>query len=195
MTLHAKLAEIQQNLNAPKGQHNSFGGYKYRSCEDILGAVKPLLSGLVITVSDDVVLIGTRTYIKATARITDGKESIETTSYAREAESKKGMDDSQVTGSASSYARKYALNGLLLIDDVKDADTMDNSDGGNASKPAAAANTEPDGDTLDAEIIAKMNAANSVPDLVKVMNGLKGDAKRAATGHFNQRMSELKKAA
>lgn len=121
--LTAKLAEIQQRLNAPKGQFNSFGKYHYRSCEDILMAVKPLLGDLVLTVNDEMVLVGDRIYVKATATITDGKESVSTSAFAREAEAKKGMDDAQVTGSTSSYARKYALNGLLLIDDNKDADS------------------------------------------------------------------------
>ena len=125
-TLIKRLAEIQKTLNAPKNQDNKFGGYKYRSCEDILMAVKPLLGYLVITVNDEMALVGDRIYVKATATITDGEHSISTSSFAREAVSKKGMDDAQVTGSTSSYARKYALNGLLLIDDNKDADHADN---------------------------------------------------------------------
>lgn len=125
-TLIKKLAEIQHKLNAPKGQFNDFGKYKYRSCEDILMAVKPLLGDLVITVTDEMALVGDRIYVKATATITDGESSIYTSAFAREAVSKKGMDDAQVTGSTSSYARKYALNGLLLIDDNKDADHADN---------------------------------------------------------------------
>ena len=125
-TLIERLADIQKTLNAPKGQENKFGGYKYRSCEDILMAVKPLLSGLVITVTDDVIAVADRIYVKATAVITDGKEALSTSAYARESDQKKGMDAAQVTGSTSSYARKYALNGLLLIDDNKDADHMDN---------------------------------------------------------------------
>lgn len=124
--LTEKLAEIQRTLNAPKSQHNKFGGYNYRSCEDILQAVKPILGGLVITVNDEMQAVGDRVYVKATATITDGEHSISTTAFAREAVTKKGMDDSQITGSTSSYARKYALNGLLLIDDNKDADSMDN---------------------------------------------------------------------
>ena len=117
-----KLAEIQQKLKAPKGQMNKFGGYKYRSCEDILEAVKPLLGDLILTVSDDIALVGNRVYVKATATVSDGEHTVSTTAFAREAETKKGMDDAQITGSASSYARKYALNGLFCIDDTKDAD-------------------------------------------------------------------------
>lgn len=124
-----KIVAIQSELKAPKGQYNSFGKYNYRSCEDILEGVKPLLAkhGLVLTIQDSIDLIGDRYYVKATATITDGKESISTSAYARESLDKKGMDASQVTGATSSYARKYALNGLLAIDDTKDADTMDNS--------------------------------------------------------------------
>ena len=124
-----KIVAIQSELKAPKGQYNSFGKYNYRSCEDILEGVKPLLTkhGLVLTIQDSIDLIGDRFYVKATATITDGKEQLATSAYARESLDKKGMDASQVTGATSSYARKYALNGLLAIDDTKDADTMDNS--------------------------------------------------------------------
>jgi hypothetical protein len=126
----SKLAEIQQALKAPKGQKNSFGNYNYRSCEDILEAVKPLLGEWHLTLSDDIVEVGGRVYVKATATldlarnaVTDGHgPSYIATAFAREAETKKGMDDAQITGSASSYARKYALNGLFCIDDTKDAD-------------------------------------------------------------------------
>lgn len=124
-----KIVAIQSELKAPKGQYNSFGKYNYRSCEDILEGVKPLLAkhGLVLTIRDGIELIGDRFYVKATATITDGKEQLSTEAYARESADKKGMDASQVTGATSSYARKYALNGLFAIDDTKDADTMDNS--------------------------------------------------------------------
>lgn len=123
--LNKKLSEIQRKLKAPKGQQNNFGNYRYRSCEDILEAVKPLLDDCTITITDEVVEVAGRVYVKSTATISDGECHISTNSYAREAEHKKGMDESQVTGSTSSYARKYALNGLLLIDDTKDADTME----------------------------------------------------------------------
>lgn len=120
-----QLIEIQKELKAPKGQYNSFGKYKYRSAEDILEAVKPLLHkhGCQLTLTDEIVLIGDRYYIKATATIANGEASATTSAYAREDLDKKGMDGSQITGTASSYARKYALNGLFLIDDTKDADT------------------------------------------------------------------------
>lgn len=122
-----KLVKIQQELKAPKGQYNSFGKYKYRSCEDILEAVKPLLKAqnCVLKISDTVLNVGDRYYIQAEAGLCDidTGEFVVNTAYAREAESKSGMDASQITGTASSYARKYALNGLFLIDDTKDADT------------------------------------------------------------------------
>lgn len=126
-TTNKKLCSIQSELKAPKGQYNNFGKYKYRSCEDILESVKPLLKkyGCVLSLTDEVVLIGDRYYIKATAMLTDTETecAIGTVAFAREPGEKKGMDESQITGTASSYARKYALNGLFCIDDTKDADT------------------------------------------------------------------------
>jgi hypothetical protein len=128
-TIHQKLIAIQTELKAPKSQFNKFGGYNYRNCEDILEAVKPLCAkhDVVPLLSDEIVMIGERYYVKGIAKITDGKDEIVTTAFARESVDKKGMDESQITGSASSYARKYALNGLFCIDDTKDADFMDNS--------------------------------------------------------------------
>ena len=125
MSLLQKLAKVQFELKAPKSNFNKFGGFYYRSLEDILEAVKPLLDkhGLTLTISDEPVMVGDRFYIKATARLSDGKESIEVTAYAREPQSKTKMDDAQLTGASSSYARKYCLNGLFLIDDTKDPDT------------------------------------------------------------------------
>lgn len=124
-TFTEKLITVQCDLKAPKGQFNDFGKYNYRSAEDIVNAVKPLNKeqGLLLTLSDKMILIGDRYYVEATATITDGETSQNYTAYAREAVAKKGMDESQITGTASSYARKYALNGLYLIDDTKDADT------------------------------------------------------------------------
>lgn len=121
--LYSKLWTIQQTLNAPKNQRNNFGGYSYRSAEDILEAVKPLLQNVTLTLNDEIVLIGERYYVKATATLSDGEDAIAVTAYAREEENKRGMDASQLTGATSSYARKYALNGLFCIDDAKDADT------------------------------------------------------------------------
>ncbi len=177
--MHEKLLAIQSELRAPKSQTNAFGKYKYRSCEDILEAVKPLLKehGLALTLSDRIVTVGNRNYVEATARLYDPseKQMFQTsegsvsaglmgagsivpaapaqgmcvvTAYAREEETKKGMDGSQITGAASSYARKYALNGLFLIDDAKDSDAT-NDHGKEASTkpehyPAAPTSTEED---------------------------------------------------
>ena len=129
VVLTQRVGDIQHKLKAPKGQYNSFGKYNYRSCEDILEGVKPLLKehNLALLINDEIVQIGERYYVKATAKITDGRECVSATAYAREPDTKKGMDESQITGATSSYARKYALNALLCIDDTKDADTMDNS--------------------------------------------------------------------
>lgn len=125
--INIKLMNIQQELKAPKEQYNSFGKYAYRSCEDILEAVKPLLKKekVALTISDELQYIGNRYYIKATATLidTESEAIISNSAYAREEETKKGMDGSQITGASSSYARKYALNGLFGIDDNKDSDT------------------------------------------------------------------------
>lgn len=130
--INKKLANIQRDLKAPKGQFNGFGKYKYRSCEDILEAVKPLLAreGAVLTLSDHVQEMGGRVYIVACATLTDAEsgDCVMVTAQAREEETKKGMDASQVTGAASSYARKYALNGLFCIDDTKDSDATNHGD-------------------------------------------------------------------
>ena len=123
-----KLIKVQSELKAPKGQKNTFGNYNYRSAEDILEAVKPLLSeqGLLMTITDIIEQIGERYYIQAKVILTDGEDTVEVTGYARESLNKKGMDDSQITGTASSYARKYAMNGLFLIDDTNDSDSNEN---------------------------------------------------------------------
>ena len=128
-TLIEKISKVQNELKAPKSQYNSFGKYNYRSCEDIVEAVKPLLAkqGLALFIKDEMVFVGERYYIQATATITDGETEILTTALAREPLEKKGMDESQITGTASSYARKYALNGLFAIDDTKDADSLNTS--------------------------------------------------------------------
>lgn len=124
-----ELIAIQSELKAPKSQFNNFGGYKYRKAEDILEAVKPLLNKqkCTLTITDDIVMVGNRIYVKATATIKNEKGECETTNgWAREEETKKGMDGSQITGASSSYARKYALNGLFAIDDNADSDTTNN---------------------------------------------------------------------
>lgn len=135
-----RLHKIQQELKAPKDQYNSYGGYKYRSAEGILEAVKPLLkeTGTVLTITDEVVQLGERYYVKAVATIYDsesGKEIHHCTAMAREPENKKGMDEAQITGSTSSYARKYALNALLCIDDVKDPDATNKHEEEDKEKP------------------------------------------------------------
>lgn len=135
----SKLQYVQQNLKAPKGQYNKFGEYHYRSCEDIQEALKPLLAEVnaVLLLNDELVMIGDRYYIKAAATFQDAEStgSVTNTAYARETDSRKGMEAAQVTGSTSSYARKYALNGLFCIDDAKDPDTMDNRDQGQRGQP------------------------------------------------------------
>ena len=127
MGIYEKLLNIQTTLKAPKGQFNKFGNYKYRNCEDILESLKPLLfdNKVVVLINDDIVAVNDRIYIKTTVTLkdTESEEKIETTAFAREEETKKGMDSSQITGSASSYARKYALNAMFAIDDTKDSDT------------------------------------------------------------------------
>lgn len=146
MNIYEKLSAIQTELKAPKNQFNKFGRYNYRSCEDILEAVKPLCAKYKTTLvlEDEIVSIGTRYYVKAIARLYDndpqdqGHIAVKAEAYAREEESKKGMDGSQVTGASSSYARKYALNGLFSIDDAKDSDTTNTGDAP-AKKPATQA--------------------------------------------------------
>ena len=122
MKIYEQLAKIQQELKAPKNLFNKFGNYPYRNAEGILEAVKPLLGGLALIINDEPVMIGERYYIKSTAMLTNGEESVSAVAYAREDEQKKGMDGCQLTGTCSSYARKYALNALLMIDDAKDSD-------------------------------------------------------------------------
>lgn len=128
--IYSRLQAVQMELKAPKDQYNNFGKYSYRSCEDILEVVKPLCQkqGLLLSLTDEIVEMGGRNYIKSIARVIEmetGKDFF-TVAFAREDETKKGMDGSQISGCASSYARKYALNGLFCIDDTKDADTLDN---------------------------------------------------------------------
>lgn len=157
------LRKVQMELKAPKNQHNNFGNYNYRNCEDILEAVKPLLdkNNLTLIISDELTNIGDRYYIKATAQLLSHQGTIEVSAFAREEESKKGMDPAQITGSASSYARKYALNGLFNIDDTKDADAQDNRK--TAVPKKASASSEP--------IDSDMATPNQVKSLFMVMKG------------------------
>lgn len=132
------MEKIQQELKAPKGNFNNFGKYKYRSCEDIVEAAKPVLFkyGCHLNLSDDMVMLGDRYYIKATASVMNGEKVVaSSTAFARESLDKKGMDESQITGTASSYARKYALNGLFAIDDTKDADTNEHKEQVDSAPP------------------------------------------------------------
>lgn len=168
-TIHTKLAAIQTALKAPKSQYNEFGRYKYRKAEDILESVKPLLAanGCTLTCTDELVLIGDRYYIKATATITSTEDgtSVQTTAFAREEEEKKGMDGSQVTGASSSYARKYALNGLLCIDDTADSDTTNVGE----SKPEKSSGKKAGPKKVQAAPAPQENSG--VPDMSNLMPG------------------------
>lgn len=159
-TINDALLDIQARLKVPKGQTNNFGHYKYRSAEDILEAVKPLLkeNGCFLTISDDIVMVGSRIYVKATITLSKNGETIHTTAFARESESKSGMDASQITGAASSYARKYALNGLFCIDDTKDADAL------NTNKEYTQPPTDPDLEL----ILANIKATRNLDELSKI---------------------------
>lgn len=166
------LQQIQSELKAPKGQTNTFGGYKYRSCEDILEALKPVLAKYqaAVILSDEIVQLGDRWYVKATATLKTKEGDISVTAFARETETRKGMDESQITGSASSYARKYALNGLFCIDDTKDADTMDNREQApKQAKPAKQATF------IDPKHLSLLNSAKSVEELAASMDKIKAE--------------------
>ena len=163
-----ELLQIQSELKAPKGQFNAYGKYKYRSCEDILEAVKPILKkcNCTLLLSDSLIYVGERYYIKATATLVNAEgKSVSTEAYAREEETKKGMDASQITGASSSYARKYALNGLLCIDDNKDSDTTNTGD----NAPAAPAKASKEDNAEVEKAIAEINAAKSKDELVKAI--------------------------
>lgn len=182
-----ELIKIQSELKAPKNLYNKFGGYAYRSAESILEAVKPLCAAnnCTLTLTDSIELVGSRYYIKATARLTNENGEIhEVSAFAREEEDKKGMDAAQITGSASSYARKYALNGLFCIDDVRDPDTMDNSDK-TESKPKDkpkrnVSRSIPAGDDLNTRIkeaIYAIEKANTTDELNNIWKGLDNELK------------------
>lgn len=185
-----ELMEIQSKLNVPKSLTNSYGGYKYRSAELILEAVKPLLkeNNCTLTINDDVVMIGDRIYVKATVTVRNEKGETETTTaFAREALSKKGMDDSQITGAASSYARKYALNGLFCIDDTKDADALNTS----------AAYTQPAQQPIDPMlegVIANIKVASTIEDLTQIWNECYAyQSNKAFVSALTNRKKELKR--
>lgn len=157
MNIYEKLLNVQNQLKAPKNQYNSFGKYNYRNCEDILEAVKPLCKAYnaVCYLTDEIVMIGDRYYVKATACFVDVEtgEGMSAIAYAREEETKKGMDGSQVTGASSSYARKYALNGLFDIDDTKDSDTTNTHGKDTEAKPES----KPKEKTPREQLIAKLH--------------------------------------
>jgi len=164
MSIYKKLSSVQSELKAPKGQFNNFGKYKYRNQEDILEALKPLLAKheLSLTIHDEVFEIQERVYIKAIVTLFDFEgQSITVSSQAREEESKKGMDASQVSGATSSYARKYALNGLFLIDDTKDADSQDNSNKTVTKKPASKAKPAAKDEDIMGKAIQYIKSSNN----------------------------------
>ena len=176
--IYEKLAKVQSELKAPKGQFNSFGKYHYRSQEDILEAVKPILSrqGMTINLTDDIALVGERYYVKSTAIVSDGTDTISVTAFAREPSEKKGMDESQITGTASSYARKYALNGLFAIDDTKDSDAEEQP------KPTI--------EKREATPLPKQPTNKLDEDLLKEASSLKIDLNKVAT-YLKKNVQEL----
>lgn len=196
-TVLASLLKVQQELKAPKDKRNDFGRYNYRSAESILEAAKPLChaNGLILTCSDEMVILGARFYVKAVAKVTDvvTGSGYESTAYAREDENKKGMDGAQLTGACSSYARKYALCGLLAIDDNKDADT--NEYHNQTNQPTAQPTTQPQKNLSDA-IKAKaeeLNLTTKDLDLISVavykrqdFNSLSAKQLAHFNGNFNK---------
>jgi len=182
-----KLNLIQSELKAPKNQRNTFGNYNYRSAEDILEAVKPLLKkyDCLMTISDTIVEVGGRVYVKATATFLDGDNTKEVCAFAREEEAKKGMDAAQITGSASSYARKYALNGLFLIDDTKDPDATNDHGKGNPREEKNPKRVDSD------TILLAVRMAKTKDELVKIWQGLDPDTRVELQEVFSQRKAEL----
>ena len=191
MNIYEKLANVQASLKAPKGQYNSFGKYKYRSCEDIVESVKPLLTqnGLLLTMTDEIRHIEGRFYVAATATIIDTADgtSVMATAYAREEETKKGMDGSQVTGASSSYARKYALNGLFAIDDNKDSDATNVGD----HEPKPEVKQEVKAKTPRQQLIARLNELNIDVNAYAKANNLNGKTDNET---FERLLKELEKA-
>lgn len=193
------LAEIQAKLKAPKGQFNSFGKYHYRSAEDILEAVKKVVNpmGFAITLTDDLIFADGRWYIKSVAELTNGQLYFRSTGMAREEETKKGMDGSQITGAASSYARKYALNGLFAIDDTKDSDATNDHGKSQESKPQAKGSSA-EASKISFEdqfqlLILGVNNASTLDKLTSVWNTLTDDAKtnKEIIQLFSHRKAEL----
>ena len=191
------LAEIQAKLKAPKGQFNSFGKYHYRSAEDILEAVKKVINpmGFSITLTDDLIGADGRWYIKSVAELTDGVRTFKSIGLAREEETKKGMDGSQITGAASSYARKYALNGLFAIDDTKDSDATNDHGKSQESKPQAKTGMPAPSqfDNEFKELILDVHNAKSTEDLKAVWDKLTAEAQanKEIQQLINHRKQEL----
>ena len=200
MSVGSKLLNIQQKVNAPKNQYNKFGGYNFRSCEDILQAVKPVLAeyNCTLTIQDELIQIGDRYYVKATAQLVDCDDETKATSqaYAREEESKKGMDGAQITGASSSYARKYALNGLFCLDDTKDADATNSGDNKQQEKPQqnkpAQAQQQPakPNDAQFKKLAAAAREAGYSPEAMGVLLQSKYNIK-SSNQLTNQQISEL----
>jgi hypothetical protein len=182
-----KLNLIQSELKAPKNQRNTFGNYNYRSAEDILEAVKPLLlkHECSMTISDTMIEVGGRIYVKATVDFQDGEKSVSVSAFAREEETKKGMDAAQITGSASSYARKYALNGMFLIDDTKDPDATNDHGKGNPREEKKPKKVDTD------TIILAVKMAKTKDELVKIWQGLDPDTRGELQEVFSQKKAEL----
>ena len=201
MTIYEKLLSIQTELKAPKSQYNSFGKYNYRNCEDILEAVKPLCAKYkaVSVMGDEVIQIGERYYIKSTARLIDLESEgvVENTAYAREEAEKKGMDGSQVTGASSSYARKYALNGLFAIDDTKDSDTTNNGQTApkEATKAKQTAKTEEWKLTKSelVQVYGVKNAEATIAALEKKLGVPYGEWDKEATQEIREYLARQKK--
>jgi hypothetical protein len=191
------LAEIQAKLKAPKGQFNSFGKYHYRSAEDILEAVKKVVNplGFAITLTDDLIFAEGRWYIKSVAELTNGKQTFSSIGLAREEETKKGMDGSQITGAASSYARKYALNGLFAIDDTKDSDATNDHGKSQESKPQAKTGMPAPSkfDIEFKELISDVKSVIAIGELKGIWEKLTDEAKanKEIQQLFNHRKAEL----
>lgn len=187
MNFNQTLQAIQQELKAPKGQYNSFGKYKYRSCEDILEAVKPILAKYhcSLVISDEIVMVGNRIYVKATSTLSNGECEVSASAFAREEETKKGADASQVTGATSSYARKYALNGLFCIDDTKDADATNThgQDVGGSGKVQTAAtavssqNVDDDNLSLALDEIKRATTTSRLTEIYNSYEGFRSVSK------------------
>lgn len=197
--IYSELSRIQQELKAPKNLFNRFGNYNYRNAEGILESVKPLLNGLALIINDEPVAIGNRFYIKATVTLTDGEESVSSVAYAREDEVKKGMDGCQITGACSSYARKYALNALLMIDDSKDSDddTLSPKNPDNSDQPKNQPKQQPKNEQPKAtvNVSSKVPSNNPVKDyLANELTFMKQMFGIADTNEMMAKFGEMRKA-